>query len=148
MEKKFWDQLMSYLKLMNGNVNMESCVVQGSRSLSMYLDPQNHIIWETPPFGCLKMNFDGASDSKSGICGLGVIFRDNQDVMKGAMSVPQIGNLPPRSIEALALLHGLRFAMHVGFMNLEVEGDALTVINTLKDSDDDLSFCFFNWMMI
>ncbi|XP_062014374.1 uncharacterized protein LOC133730884 [Rosa rugosa] len=55
------------------------------------------------------------------------------------MAVPQVGNLAPRSIEALALLHGLRFAIHVGFSNLEVEGDALSVINALQESSEDYS---------
>ncbi|PRQ37247.1 hypothetical protein RchiOBHm_Chr4g0400431 [Rosa chinensis] len=55
------------------------------------------------------------------------------------MTVPQVGNLSARAIEALALLHGLRFALHVGFNNLEVEGDALTVINSLHDVSVDLS---------
>ncbi|XP_062028939.1 uncharacterized protein LOC133744931 [Rosa rugosa] len=80
------------------------------------------------------MNFDGACDSKNGLSGLRVIFRDCQGVMKGAMAIPQVGNLPPRSMEALALLHGLCFTLHVGFSNIEVESDALSVINSFNDS--------------
>ncbi|XP_062021270.1 uncharacterized protein LOC133737789 [Rosa rugosa] len=102
--------------------------------------PSSLVHWKPPTESCLKMNFDGACDLKNGLCGLGVIFRDSQGVMKVAMAVPQVGNLPPRSVEVLALLHGLRFALHVGFLNIEVEGDALSVINSFKDSFDDLSF--------
>ncbi|XP_062014012.1 uncharacterized protein LOC133730441 [Rosa rugosa] len=90
----------------------------------------NRVSWKPPHEGSLKMNFNGACDVKNGLYGLGVIFRDSQGAMKGAMAVPQVGNLPPRSVEALALLHGLRFALHVGFLNIEVEGDALSVINS------------------
>ncbi|XP_024177947.1 uncharacterized protein LOC112183863 [Rosa chinensis] len=85
------------------------------------------------------MNFDGAHDEKNGVCGLGVVFRDTQGNLKGAMAVPQIGNIAPRSIEALALLHGLRFALHVGFTRIEVEGDDLSVINALQESSEDYS---------
>ncbi|XP_024190507.1 uncharacterized protein LOC112194512 [Rosa chinensis] len=90
--------------------------------------------------GHLKLNFDGACDLKNGIRGMGVIFRDYRGIMRGALAVPQVGHLPPRSIEALALLHGLRFAAHVGFAHIEIEGDALSVINSLHDSSEDLSF--------
>ncbi|XP_061993334.1 uncharacterized protein LOC133711194 [Rosa rugosa] len=103
-------------------------------------DLRNRVTWTAPRAGSLKMNFDGACDVKNRVCGLGVVFRDHQGLLKGALAVPQVGNIPPRSVEALALLHGLRFAIHVGFSNLEVEGDALSVINTLHDSSDDLSF--------
>ncbi|PRQ34202.1 putative ribonuclease H-like domain-containing protein [Rosa chinensis] len=85
------------------------------------------------------MNFDGALDPINGICGLGVVFRDHFGVLKGAMAVPQIGYLSPRSVEALALLHGLRFAAHVGFGRLEIEGDALSIITSLQVECDDLS---------
>ncbi|XP_024164232.1 uncharacterized protein LOC112171254 [Rosa chinensis] len=95
--------------------------------------------WRPPSVGCLKMNFDGACDAKNNVCGLGVVFRDNVGLLKGAMAVPQVGNLPPRSVEALALLHGLRFALHLGYTSLEVEGDALSVVNALEDSSNDLS---------
>ncbi|XP_062028650.1 uncharacterized protein LOC133744575 [Rosa rugosa] len=100
---------------------------------------QNKVVWNPPQQGHIKMNFDGACDLKNGICGLGVVFRDHLGGLKGALAVPQVGNLSPRSVEALALLHGLRFAAHVGFSNIEIEGDALSVINTLHDSSEDLS---------
>ncbi|KAM5579309.1 hypothetical protein ABKV19_009212 [Rosa sericea] len=92
--------------------------------------------WKPPHERRLKMNFDGACDLKNGLSGLGVIFRDSQGVMKGAMAVPQVGKLPSRSVESLSLLHGLRFALHVGFLSIEVEGDAFSVINSF----DDLSY--------
>ncbi|XP_061993452.1 uncharacterized protein LOC133711333 [Rosa rugosa] len=85
------------------------------------------------------MNFDGATDVKNGVCGLGVVFRDHLGHLRGAMAVPQVGNISPRAVESLALLHGLRFALHVGYLSLEVEGDALTVLNTLHDDSGDLS---------
>ncbi|XP_024178802.1 uncharacterized protein LOC112184794 [Rosa chinensis] len=96
--------------------------------------------WKPPHEERLKMNFDGACDLKNGLSGLGVMFRDSQGVMKGAMAVPQVGKLPPRSVEALALLHGLRFALHMEFLSIEVEGDGLSVINSFNDSFDDLSY--------
>ncbi|XP_024157591.1 uncharacterized protein LOC112165325 [Rosa chinensis] len=98
-----------------------------------------HVCWKPPQLGHLKMNFDGAHDGKNGVCGLGVVFRDTQGNLKGAMAVPQIGNIAPRSIEALALLHGLRFALHVGFTMIEIEGDALSVINALQENSEDYS---------
>ncbi|XP_062005491.1 uncharacterized protein LOC133722603 [Rosa rugosa] len=101
---------------------------------------QNKVNWAPPPMGTLKFNFDGACDVKRGVCGLGIVFRDHQGHLKGALAVPQVGNLPPRSVEALALLHGLQFAAHVGFTNIDIEGDALSVIDTLHESSEDLSY--------
>ncbi|PRQ25999.1 putative ribonuclease H-like domain-containing protein [Rosa chinensis] len=97
------------------------------------------MLWQPPSVDCIKMNFDRACDMKNSFSGLGVVFQDCRGELKGTMAVPQVGNLPPRSVEALALLHGLRFALHVGFLNLEVEGDALSVISSINNSLDDLS---------
>lgn len=47
-----------------------------------------------------------------------MIFRDDQGVLKGAIVIPQVKSLSPRSMEALALV------LHVAFRNLEIEGDA------------------------
>ena len=60
----------------------------------------------------------------------GRVFRDHNGMQRGAITVSQVSNLPPRSVEALALLHGLRFAAHAGFSKLEVEGDTLSIIDT------------------
>ncbi|XP_062021088.1 uncharacterized protein LOC133737572 [Rosa rugosa] len=100
---------------------------------------RHRVQWKPQSQGHIKLNFDEACDTKNGVCGLGVVFRDYQGVLKGALAVPQVGNLPPRSVEALALLHGLRFADHVGFSNIEVEGDALSIINALQDNSENLS---------
>ncbi|XP_024178051.1 uncharacterized protein LOC112183967 [Rosa chinensis] len=92
--------------------------------------------------GCLKLNFDGATDVRNGVSGIGAVFRVH-GITRQAERCPgssnQVGNLPPRAVESLAMLHGLRFALHVGFKKLEVEGDALTFLNVLNDSSDDHS---------
>ncbi|XP_062005888.1 uncharacterized protein LOC133723072 [Rosa rugosa] len=100
---------------------------------------QEVVNWNTPARGFLKMNFDGATDVKNGVSGIGAVFRDHEGTLKGAVAAPLVGNISPRAVESLALLHGLRYALHVGFTKLEVEGDALTVLNTLHDKHDDLS---------
>ncbi|XP_062005935.1 uncharacterized protein LOC133723122 [Rosa rugosa] len=99
---------------------------------------RTRVSWQPPQQGNIKLNFDGACDLKKGLCGLGIVFRDYNGSLQGAVAVPQVGNLPPRSVEALALLHGLRFAAHVGFSNIEIEGDALSIINASQDSSEDL----------
>ncbi|XP_024190567.1 uncharacterized protein LOC112194577 [Rosa chinensis] len=76
--------------------------------------------------------------SPPGVCGVGAVFRDQQGRLRGALAIAQVGNLSPRAVESLALLHGLKFALHVGFTKLEIEGDALIVLNTLHDDSEDL----------
>ncbi|XP_024191281.1 nucleolar RNA helicase 2-B isoform X1 [Rosa chinensis] len=68
-----------------------------------------------------------------GVYGIGVVFRDEHRGLKGAIAIPQVKNLSLRSIEALALLHGLQFAIHVGFKNLEIKGKVkdVTRVQTL-----------------
>ncbi|XP_024171844.1 uncharacterized protein LOC112177827 [Rosa chinensis] len=122
------------------NVKVKSCDTKrygpGRVGEHIPVEPQ---VWKPLSLGCLKMNFDGATDVKNGVCGLGVVFRDHLGKLRGAMAVPQVGNISPRAVESLALLHGLRFALHVGFLSLEVEGNALTILNTLHDESGDLN---------
>ncbi|XP_062021006.1 uncharacterized protein LOC133737482 [Rosa rugosa] len=99
----------------------------------------NQVDWQPPKQSFIKLNFDAACDEKRGCVGLGVVFRDEVGSLRGALDVPQVGRLKPRAAEALALLHGLKFVVHVGFNKLKIEGDVLTIINTLHDSSEDLS---------
>lgn len=40
--------------------------------------------WHTPPYGCVKINCDGAWKSASGKAGFGGVFRDYQGIVLGA----------------------------------------------------------------
>ena len=66
--------------------------------------------WSTPPNSWCKANFDGAIFLELGVAGMGVVIRDHEGNMIGALS-ERIA-LPPsvEDVEALACRRAISFA--------------------------------------
>lgn len=97
------------------------------------------IHWVPPLATWLKLNFDGACDFKQGRVGLGAVIRDEVGALRGAMAIPCVIPLSPLATEALALLNGLKYCRELGVSKIEIEGDALTVLQALDATGVDLS---------
>lgn len=57
----------------------------------------------------------------------------------GACTYPVCNVRDPTTAEAYACLHGVRFASELGFSKITVEGDSLTVLKKLRNSEADRS---------
>ncbi|MBA0667210.1 hypothetical protein Goklo_000327 [Gossypium klotzschianum] len=69
----------------------------------------------------------------------GVIIRNNEGFVMGACSHPLGRKGDPTTTEAKACLHAVIFGEEMGFRDLVVEGDALTIIKKLKSDSVDRS---------
>ena len=88
--------------------------------------------WSAPAQPRYKANFDGALFKSSNSAGLGVIIRDTNGAVIGALSarvpLPQSVAL----VEALACRRAVQFAVEIGLHEVIFEGDAAVVINAIS----------------
>ncbi|OMP01552.1 hypothetical protein COLO4_11797 [Corchorus olitorius] len=95
--------------------------------------------WEAPGQSEIKVNFDGAYDSrgKTGACG--AIARDSTGLVLGAYA-GRLGFVSDvYAAECKAALKAAKWARDMGFTRIILEGDALTVIKKANSSETDLS---------
>ena len=91
--------------------------------------------WNAPPAMVLKANFD-AHISPNGETGLGVVFRDAEGRVcaMGVRRVATQWDVPTAG--AMAALYAVELACRFGYGNLIFEGDALLVVNAVKNKCD------------
>ena len=84
--------------------------------------------WKALPIGFVKANFDAANSEGSRLSGVGVVIRDsNGDVLAScAEKIDQ--SYKAEDTEAMAALKALTFTHELGFQNVVLEGDALSLI--------------------
>ena len=96
-------------------------------------------IWSKPPLNVIKINFDGSVNEEGRKGGIGVIARDENGEVMGALQTSVEGITDPSSIEAHAACQAIQFAYNMGFMNIILEGDALEIINQINHPASSLS---------
>ena len=96
--------------------------------------------WRAPQAGFVKVNFDGAVFGDSNKSSVGIIIKDNNGAVLASCSKKKkkIQAYKAEEIEALAALKALTFAHELGFQNVILEGDALSLIQALKSQEQNL----------
>ncbi|KAI8549830.1 hypothetical protein RHMOL_Rhmol06G0055900 [Rhododendron molle] len=97
--------------------------------------------WCLPLIGTVKINVDGAVCRKKGIVGVGLVARDHKGQILGMASIPSMGLLSPRSVEAMGFREALVFAANSGLSHIIIEGDSLEVVQALIQEGKSLSDC-------
>lgn len=91
--------------------------------------------WCPPPFGMVKINFDGTLFLTMNIVGFGIIVRNDRRLVMAALSK----QIPlPTSVEMVEELTARRaplFARELGFESLVIEGDLEIIINAINGGD-------------
>lgn len=87
----------------------------------------------------IKLNFDGASKGNPRHAGFGGIFRDSGKNTRWVYA-DWGGEMTNNEAELWAVYHGLRIAVHNGYMNLEIEGDSQITIEMLRKLNEGRSW--------
>ncbi|KAA3449628.1 reverse transcriptase [Gossypium australe] len=95
--------------------------------------------WQAPEIGFIKLNFDASFHSKDKTAISAVIARDSTGNILGAETYLFADVADPFVAEARACERALIFAKTMGFSCLAVEGDALSVIKSIKRRGIDRS---------
>jgi ribonuclease HI len=91
--------------------------------------------WKSPPIGVLKINWDAALDPKTSKMGMGILARDHEGRVLAMSSSIQNQISHPTTAETLAAWKAVVLGVQLGATYLELEGDALEVVQALNSSE-------------
>jgi hypothetical protein len=93
---------------------------------------RTHVRWMKPLIGVAKINWDVALDERAGNVGLGTIARDHEGwaLAMHCSICKHIYN--PMTTETLAAWKGVVLGVQLGVIYLELEGDAMEVVQGIN----------------
>ena len=88
--------------------------------------------WTQPPAGVLKINWDAALDPRTGKSSMGIVARDHvgRVLAMASSTCNQISH--PTTAETLTAWQAVVLGVQLGATYLELEGDALEVVQDLN----------------
>ncbi|KAL0016437.1 hypothetical protein SO802_003506 [Lithocarpus litseifolius] len=95
--------------------------------------------WQPPALELVKLNFDAAVFSPLNLAGIGVIARDWNGAVLGALSMPISLSQTVNEMEAIACRKAVQFAKELRLQKVVFQGDSLVVINALSQGPGCLS---------
>ncbi|XP_042958097.1 uncharacterized protein LOC122293634 [Carya illinoinensis] len=94
------------------------------------------IQWTAPPLDVYKINWDSAVDKLNCKVGVGTLIRDWEGRVIACMRMC-ISLFPdPYLAEAIGALHSVKLALDIGLKQINLEGDAMNVVNDIKGNKD------------
>ncbi|XP_062155083.1 uncharacterized protein LOC133863104 [Alnus glutinosa] len=105
------------------------------------LSGPGRVRWQKPPVGIMKINWDAALHKENKHMGVGVVICDDKGDVVVALSkiVPYI--VDPLTAETVVVWHAARLVCEMGFQNVLMEGDSLSVIQELQKQGPNGSGC-------
>uniref|UniRef100_A0A803MR21 RNase H type-1 domain-containing protein n=1 Tax=Chenopodium quinoa TaxID=63459 RepID=A0A803MR21_CHEQI len=91
--------------------------------------------WEPTSVGTVKVNTDAAMLAGLGV-GLSAVFRDDTGKVLAVCVKRCPGDFSVKLAEAMAARHGVLAAKELGFYNIELGGDALSIFNAIKQKQE------------
>ncbi|KAH1057935.1 hypothetical protein J1N35_036000 [Gossypium stocksii] len=93
-------------------------------------------VWEPPGNETIKINFDAYLNQNTKQSVSGIIARNKDGLVMAAYTFPWVNVLDSTTAEARACLQAITMAEEMGFRDICVEGDALTVIRKLNTAEE------------
>ncbi|XVF56458.1 hypothetical protein PTKIN_Ptkin06aG0122300 [Pterospermum kingtungense] len=101
--------------------------------------PYALVVWKAPVRDFYKINFDGAFSKAEAIGGIGVMAKDVDGLVTGALHLAVWNMGDAASVEATATAIAAKFVKDLGLSKVIIEGDALAIINAINSTTPDLS---------
>ncbi|KAF5450764.1 hypothetical protein F2P56_031091 [Juglans regia] len=98
-----------------------------------------HCGWLHLPVGSLKLNIDGALFHDQGRSSVGMILQDETGNVLFTTTKPEHEIIDHMEVELLAVLRGLQLCLPLGIHDLQVESDALLVVQELTKGEESMS---------
>ncbi|MBA0780198.1 hypothetical protein Gotri_004332, partial [Gossypium trilobum] len=98
-----------------------------------------NLVWEPPDNDTIKINFDASFNHITNCSISGILARNKEGLIMAACSYPWKNIPDPVMAEAKACLQAVTLAEDMGFLDVCIEGDALTIIRKLRLADEDRS---------
>ncbi|OMO82140.1 hypothetical protein COLO4_23207 [Corchorus olitorius] len=110
---------------------------QQAVSISLSLHDTTH--WRKPQRGFVKINFDGSYLAVMNQGSFGALARDEDGQVLGAIAGQIVMVADAFSAECLAAIKAVNWAKDMGFRQVEIEGDALSIIRKVNAVVPDFS---------
>jgi hypothetical protein len=91
--------------------------------------------WKKPPMGVLKINWDAVLDPRTRKMGTGILARDHEGRVLAMTSSTRNQISHPTTTETLVAWQAVVLGVQLGAMFLELEGNALEVVQDLNLPD-------------
>lgn len=98
---------------------------------NLHLD-QDHLR-NLQQWGLVKINVDAAAHESEEFIGLGLVARDENGVVVGAVTRLMFGTISPYLGGCMAVREDVWFARSLGFFSWIVETDALNIVHAIND---------------
>ncbi|KAK8669923.1 hypothetical protein V6N13_104690 [Hibiscus sabdariffa] len=112
---------------------------QDSGALPVLQPSSSHIprSWSPLPENYVKVNFDASFNSLNNCSGTGIIIRNSNCEIMASCAHPNPDTPNATFAEALACKQAVLLSCDLGFQKVIVEGDALSIINKIKNATVD-----------
>jgi ribonuclease HI len=89
-------------------------------------------VWQKPPVGSIKVNWDAAVDKEGNRIGLGIVVRDHNGQVVAMQCSTRQFICDPATAEALAAWTAVSLCGSLGLQSVVLEGDACEVVQYLR----------------
>ncbi|XP_059455066.1 uncharacterized protein LOC132185289 [Corylus avellana] len=93
------------------------------------------VVWQKPPVGCVKLNWDAGLDIQRKRTGIGVIVRDHEGKPLAMLCASKRHVYNPTMAKAIAACRAVELAVQLDLHRFISKGDALVIVQALRSDE-------------